>query len=193
MAHPHRRDRRRVTLVARASFAGQGVFDVKVIDLSVDGCQIETSVDLLPGSPLTLTVPRIGSLEAHVRWCTGGKAGLRFKPEAREAGPLLPRGHERVNLNADVSLRRTGKLGFRVRAVDVSPSGCKVDFVERPEVGERLWIKFDGFEALEGTVRWLDGFAGGIRFTTSIHAAVFKLMLARLQPDGRADDPTGVR
>jgi hypothetical protein len=77
---------------------------------------------------------------------------------------------------------------------DASPEGCKLEFVERPSVGERLWVKFDGLEAVEATVRWVAGHVGGLEFCRPLHAAVFDRLAAScqkrpspLQPDGGDD------
>jgi len=67
---------------------------------------------------------------------------------------------------------------------DLSPSGCKVDFVEKPKLGDKLWLKLPGLDALESEVRWLDGFAGGVQFVRAFHPAVFELHLARLKATG---------
>jgi hypothetical protein len=32
-----------------------------------------------------------------------------------------------------------------------------VEFVDRPSVGERHWVKFDGLDGLEAEVRWVSG------------------------------------
>ena len=77
-------------------------------------------------------------------------------------------------------MRRAGKLDFRVHIYDLSPDGCKAEFVDRPEVGEQLWIKFDGMEALEANVRWIVGQKAGVKFARPIHAAVFDLLATRL-------------
>jgi len=87
----------------------------------------------------------------------------------------------RVAINAEVSLRRSVQLGYRVRAYDASPYGCKLEFVERPELGERVWVKFEGMDALEGLVCWVDGFVAGVEFVRPIHPAVFDALVPRLR------------
>src|SRR5687767_3993935 len=89
-------------------------------------------------------------------------------------GPNDPRSAHRKVLDAEVRLRRTGSHGFRVRVLDASSQGCKVEFVERPAVAERVWVKFDGLEAIEGTVRWVEGHTGGVQFDRRLHEAVFQ-------------------
>ena len=77
-------------------------------------------------------------------------------------------------------MRRAGKLNFRVRVYDVSPQGCKAEFVERPELDEQLWIKFDGLEALEAQVCWIVGAKVGLKFVRPIHEAVFGALSTRI-------------
>jgi len=87
---------------------------------------------------------------------------------------------ERVPLSAEVALRRAGKLNFRTSVFDLSPHGCRIQFVERPALEERVWVKFDGLAALEAQVCWIDGLKAGLAFAIPIHAAVFEQLLARL-------------
>jgi len=86
----------------------------------------------------------------------------------------LPRRTDRVALSAEVGVRRSGLHAFRVRIFDASPEGCKIEFIERPSVGERVWIKFDGLEGIEATVRWVDGHTGGVQFARPLYEAVFR-------------------
>src|SRR5687767_5535628 len=93
------------------------------------------------------------------------------------AGPQEPRGH-RQSLDAEIGIRRAGTHSFRVRIFDASPEGCKVEFIERPAVGERVWVRFDGLEAIECTVRWVKGHTGGVQFERPLHEAVFRKIAA---------------
>lgn len=92
-----------------------------------------------------------------------------------------PRRSGRIAVDADVVLRRSGQNNYRVRVFDISPHGCKVEFVERPKLDERAWVKFDGLEALEALVCWVNGFDAGMEFEKPIHPAVFELLLDRLK------------
>lgn len=94
-----------------------------------------------------------------------------------------PRGKGRVSLEAEVGIRRSGLHPFRVRAFDASAVGCKIEFVERPALGERVWVKFDGLEAIEGTVRWVDGHIGGVHFSRPLHEAVFERITAAVKKE----------
>lgn len=92
-----------------------------------------------------------------------------------------PRKSSRVHLNAEVSLRRSAQMQYRVSVFDASPHGCRVEFIERPRLDERVWVKFDGLEAIEAMVCWVDGFIAGVEFETPMHAAVFASVINRIR------------
>lgn len=87
---------------------------------------------------------------------------------------MTRRGPDRRPFTTEAGIRRSGGRAFRVRIFDLSPSGCKIEFVERPSIGERVWVKFDGLEAIEGTVRWVAGHIGGVQFTRPLHDGIFQ-------------------
>ena len=101
-------------------------------------------------------------------------------------GSPTPRKSVRVSLAAEVILRRAGQPNYRVRVFDGSLDGCKLEFVERPNLDERVWVKFEGMEALEASVCWIEDFTVGVEFQKPIHPAVFETLLKRLPiPPGR--------
>jgi hypothetical protein len=173
-----RGERRRVSLKGFIAFTNGSTSSVSVLDLSYDGCGIETPVALAVDQPIKLSVPGRGAIEATVRWYADGKAGLVFAPEIRK--PHVPRKIERMALTAEVRLRRIGGAAYQVSVFDLSPLGCRVEVIEQPREGELMLIKFDGLEALEAEVCWVDGPRAGLRFGKSIHPAVFELLLTRL-------------
>ena len=83
---------------------------------------------------------------------------------------------------AEVVLKRTGNPKFRVKIHDVSTHGCRVEFIDRPRLDEKVWLKFDGLEALSANVCWVEGPDAGVEFERPIHPAVFDLLLKRLDP-----------
>jgi hypothetical protein len=98
-----------------------------------------------------------------------------------DAGRSLPPDRsDRVSLSAEVGSRRSGSNAFRVRAFDLSPSG-KIEFIERPAIDERFWVKFDSIEAIEAGVWWVDGHIGGLEFARPLHDAVFRKLTGRHQ------------
>lgn len=181
-AQGSREPRRNVELKGFGLLEDGRTFAISVIDLSYDGCKVETDLALLPG--LTLKVSILGArgaVPAVVRWCSDGRAGLRFNPEEEPEPAQTPREHERIDLHAQISLRRPGRQQYVARLFDLATSGCKVEFIERPRPDERLWVKFDGLDAIEARVCWVDGFYGGLEFLRPIYPAVFDLLLARLK------------
>ena len=100
----------------------------------------------------------------------------------RPPGPgAQPRRSPRVAVDAEVVLRRPGQSNYRVRVHDLSCHGCKIEFVERPRMDERAWIRFEGLEPLDALVCWVDGFVAGVEFDRPIHPAVFEMLLNRLK------------
>jgi hypothetical protein len=156
-----------------------------MLDLSHDGCGIETPVELIPGEPISLSVSGHGSLPTLVRWYRDGRAGLHFEAEEEDAPQKqqTPRASPRVPVSVNVTLRRVGQRQYQVRVTDLSPEGCKVDLVERPRIGEHMHLKFDGLEVIVGEVCWVEGFVAGLRFEKPIHRSVFDLLLERLKPE----------
>lgn len=80
---------------------------------------------------------------------------------------------ERVVLDADVFVRRSGQRNYRVRVFNASRHGCLLEFIEHPRLEEQLWVKFDGLQPLEAEVCWIGGFTAGVNFAQPIHPAVF--------------------
>jgi hypothetical protein len=81
-------------------------------------------------------------------------------------------------------LRRAGKVRHEVKIFDLSAFGCKAEFIERPELDERVWVKFDQLSPIEAMVCWTTGFKVGLEFERPIYPAVFELLLSRLNGDG---------
>src|SRR3569833_3633058 len=98
--------------------------------------------------------------------------GLSFNSSARRS--------ERVTLDAVVMLRRAGQLNCRVRVFDASLHGCRVEFGDRPELDEQLWVKFDELQPIAAEVCWVEGFSAGLNFRQPIHPAVFDSLVAKL-------------
>ena len=90
-----------------------------------------------------------------------------------------PRKSDRVQINAMVKLRRRGHHNFTVKAYDLSPEGGKLEFMERPELGETVWVKFEGLELLQAKVCWIENLCVGVEFERPLHPAVFQTLGSR--------------
>lgn len=99
-----------------------------------------------------------------------------------KADPPAARGNERVGIAVEAGIRRSGLKPFRVRVFDLSRVGCKIEFIERPRLGECVWVKFDGLEALQSSVQWVEGHIGGVRFDQPFHEAVFAKLVNSALP-----------
>jgi hypothetical protein len=174
-----REDRRLVEMRGYIVRADDEIVDIRVLDLSYDGCRIETVVPLADGEVVKLSVLGRGAITATVRWYSARRAGLLFSSKDEAATRALERA-ARAPVGADALLRRSGKAGYRVRASDLSPNGCKCEFVDRPDIHEHVWLKFAGLESLEAKVCWVSGFDVGLKFCNPIHSAVFDLLIQRL-------------
>ena len=86
----------------------------------------------------------------------------------------------RVPLKANVQLRRSGQSNYLVDVHDISPEGCKLEFIERPRLDETVWVKFDKLDAVEASVCWIRGSEVGIEFVRPIYPAVFDVLVSRL-------------
>jgi transposase len=51
---------------------------VVVIDMSRDGCRLETSAMLRIGEKVQIEVPKHGTFAAQIRWALGNEAGAVF-------------------------------------------------------------------------------------------------------------------
>lgn len=105
-------------------------------------------------------------------------------PADRDSSPD-PRREPRVSIATGARVRREGMHSYEASILDVSPSGCRMEFVDRPALRERVWVKFDGLEAVPAFVCWIEGAEAGLEFERAIHPAVFELLLRRLSPRGQ--------
>jgi hypothetical protein len=176
---PERQERRRVELAGHLVPPDGVVLDVRILDFSYNGCQLALPRFVIAGDEVRLSVPGRGAITATVRWCKGGRAGLRFHDEPQEKEEI-ERNAERVPAAIEAQLRRVGRLAYSVSLRDVSPEGCKVELVERPAVGEVMHLKLPGLESLEARARWVEGHVAGLKFKHPLHPAVFAMLLDRL-------------
>ena len=76
-----RKDRHPVSIDAVVRRADGSEAPVKVTNFSDEGCRIESPDEFLIGERMTLAIPRIGSVQAQVRWALPGSAGAKFVAE----------------------------------------------------------------------------------------------------------------
>ena len=180
-AAPERRGPRRAVSMRAVLIRDGGVSHViNIVDLNYGGCGIEAPVELKVGESVRMSVMGRGSIAAQVRWYKAGKAGLVFEPMPEKAKQQIERRAARIDVPGMVGLKALGRNTFRVRIFNLGTHGCKVELVERPSIGDTMLVKFDGLDAVDAEVIWLDGHVAGLRFANPIHAAVLDLLLQRL-------------
>lgn len=54
------------------------IFDVVVVDISREGCRLETDGSLRIGERVEIEVPKHGNYAAQIRWALGNEAGAVF-------------------------------------------------------------------------------------------------------------------
>lgn len=175
-----RRERRALGMPAFAECGAGRQVEVLLIDVSAQGCGLETPVELRPGEEIRLTVPDRPPIHARVCWYSMGKAGVLFFPGETGSAEPQSREQEREPYCGEALVRRLGGSNYKVRIFDVSPEGCKIELIETPRVGEHLLIKFDRLEPLDAEVCWVDGPMAGLRFGRPIYGAVYELLMQRL-------------
>ena len=87
---------------------------------------------------------------------------------------------DRVSAAGEVIVRRLGGFNFQVALHDLSAGGCRVKMLEPSEAGDNLITRLPQLEPLGSTVCWADGTTTGIQFSTTIHPAVFDMVVSRL-------------
>lgn len=86
----------------------------------------------------------------------------------------------RTTIASEALVRRVGSFSFEVALKDISVDGCRVEMLEPCQVGDSAITRFPQLEPLGTRVCWAEGTATGMQFSTSIHPAVFDMLLTRL-------------
>jgi hypothetical protein len=179
-----RRERRPIAIRGHLMRAGGHRYAVELMDLNCGGCGIRIPIELEPGESVKLSVIEREPIPAIVRWYRNGKAGLDFEAAAERPKTIVERGARRIEVMGNVSLRAAGKHSYRVRVLDLSTEGCKVELVDVPRNGDHMRVKFDGIESLEAEVCWVEGHSAGLKFERHLHPGVLDLLTARLRGSG---------
>lgn len=178
-----RRARRAVRIDGIVHRADKTQIDVRVIDFTFNGCGIELMEPLEAGEAVSVALLSLGPIPAHVVWRRLNRAGLEFDPVPSDGNAKVDRRDERSEVTAEITAKALGSIHYRVRIFDISTSGCRVETVELPAIGEHMLIKFSGIEVLDAEVCWVQGHYAGLKFRKPIHPAVLEMLLRRLNED----------
>lgn len=175
-----REPRRVVALDGFVMFDESTFANCKVHDLSYNGCSISTDTHLSVGDRIKLVVSGQGKIETEVRWEKDGRFGLKFdKPDRSDRH--VPRKADRCTITGHVTMKRDNRAKLQVDVHDFSTHGCKIELVDRLAIGEKLYLKIDGLEMLEGRVRWCEDFRAGIEFSRPLYPAVCDMLIAKMR------------
>jgi hypothetical protein len=77
-----RKDRHDVEIDAVVHRTDGSKSPVKLSNFSDEGCRIDSEREFRIGERLQIAIPRMGQLNAQVRWALPGRAGARFLAES---------------------------------------------------------------------------------------------------------------
>lgn len=174
-----RAERHPVRLDAFARLRPHTVVPITIVNLSYGGCRIEIASTLQVGDQIHITVK--GSIiAATVGWVSDGSAGLSFNRDPAGSKPKLKH-HDctdaPVATAIQATMQRYGRPKYTVWISDLSAEGCKAEYADRPNIDDRVHLKFQGLETIEGAVRWVEGNHAGVIFDRPIHPAVFQALV----------------
>lgn len=93
---------------------------------------------------------------------------------------LTIRKHKRFAVCRSVRLRKDSRKGAEALLIELSLEGCRLGMVDHRKfaVGEHACVRVDGFEPIEGQVRWSHDGCVGLRFTRGMHIATLDRLIA---------------
>jgi hypothetical protein len=77
-----RKDRHPVAVDAVVRRDDGSTAPVKLTNFSEEGCRIEADDEFRIGERLSIAIPRMGQIQAQVRWALPGSAGAKFVAES---------------------------------------------------------------------------------------------------------------
>jgi hypothetical protein len=132
-------------------------------------------------------------VSANVRACLNREpaAAVAVDTPASGDGKTERRRSSRVVIASEVLVRRLGGFNFNVALKDISSGGCRVEMLEPSEVGDPVIARLPQLEPLGSRVCWAEGATTGMQFLTTIHPAVFDMLLTRIS-SGETVEPAAV-
>lgn len=79
-----------------------------------------------------------------------------------------------------VGLRQPGERKYPASILDLSVTGCRIEFTKLVEAGQQVWIGLPGIENIHATVRWSDEWIAGVEFDRPLHPSVLELVVGRI-------------
>ncbi len=121
---------------------------------------------------------------------SAGRQAYRHEAPSEPSGtadqPSHPETHaerrrsKRIKKRSDVTIRRIGGINLTVQTHDISAGGCRIELLDRYQVGDPAITRLPQLEPLGSRICWVSGTTAGIQFLTTIYTAVFNALLQRL-------------
>jgi hypothetical protein len=145
-------------------------------NISPGGLMGKIHLDLPRGESVTVEIRSGRRIAGHIAWSRDGMAGVQFDDRIDVLEVLhapihgeaeLAQRMPRVRIGCPVTLTLEGGAKEKVKLIDVSQGGAKVeaDFLK---VGEDLTVAIHDLEPRRGVVRWAQDGRAGITFLTAI-------------------------
>lgn len=129
----------------------------------------------ISGRAPTTTERRLAVLQTHAP-----RPAAEHETEAEPIRIEERRRCERLEISIRVDVRRVGSCTFRVTLKDISRCGCMFEMLELCRPDDSVIARFPNLEPLGSRICWTNGRTAGLQFQTSVHPAVFDMLITRL-------------
>lgn len=85
----------------------------------------------------------------------------------------------RLSIDMEASSRAVTAKPFKVRVLDLSTEGFRIETFVTLEAGTDIWLRLPGLEPRPGTVMWAEGDEAGCAFRQPLHQAVVESIAGR--------------
>ena len=185
--------------------SGSGLVSIR--DVAQGGARVAVPFALEPDAAIVLVPDGFRPVEATVRWCAGGQAGVAFRPELswQELMPWLrsrcrsapadflppppppiagcapepapPAPQGSVQLNLPARVRE-GTRRWMIDVATLDARSVQFECYAALRLGTLLWIVLPGLEGWPARIVGIEGYRFTCEFTQPLHPAVLERVLA---------------
>ncbi|MBX3561634.1 MAG: PilZ domain-containing protein [Sphingomonas sp.] len=94
-------------------------------------------------------------------------------------GAPSQRAAPRLSIDMEASSRAVTAKPFKVKVLDLSTEGFRIEAFVMLEVGTDIWLRLPGLEPRHATVIWAEGYEAGCAFKQPLHQAVVESIAGR--------------
>ncbi len=102
---------------------------------------------------------------------------MTSKPPAD--GSPSQRGAPRLSIDMEASSRAVTAKPFKVKVLDLSTEGFRIEAFVMLEAGTDIWLRLPGLEPRHATIMWAEGYEAGCAFKQPLHQAVVESIAGR--------------